>query len=190
MNSNLASSGNSSYMYRTTFSLVHSHFIKNLSVFGAWYLELGIWSYSKFRVSPHIPGNLIAAAKYQIPSTKYQLPVTASAPTRSATSVSPGTACFWPFLLLYSTSRQSCAGAGPGNASVQTPCARAASASAKLRQSCRPVRGPSSHALDSRLSGHQKRGPAGPLPVRLNPSLLPNLLCASAACAGGPGKGW
>src|SRR6185312_17026828 len=73
MNSNLASSGNSSYMYRTTFSLVHSHFIKNLSVFGAWYLELGIWSYSKFRVSPHIPGNLIAAAKYQVPTTSHRI---------------------------------------------------------------------------------------------------------------------
>src|SRR6185312_4389819 len=189
MNSNLASSGNSSYMYRTTFSLVHSHFIKKS--FRIRYLIFGTWNLVLLEVpsqSTHSQGNSIAAC--QIPSTKYQLPVTASAPTRSATSVSPGTACFWPFLLLYSASRQSCAGAGPGNASVQTPCARAASASAKLRQSCRPVRGPSSHALDSRLSGHQKRGPAGPLPVRLNPSLLPNLLCASAACAGGPGKGW
>src|SRR6185503_15924737 len=148
MNSNLASSGNSSYMYRTTFSFVHSHFIKKS--FRIRYLVFGTWNLVLLEVpsqSTHSQGNSIAAC--QIPSIKYQLPVTASAPTRSATSVSPGTACFWPFLLLYSASRQSCAGAGPGNASVQTPCARAASASAKLRQSCRPVRGPSSRALDS-----------------------------------------
>src|SRR5215469_1773250 len=49
-------------------------------------------------------------------------------PALPATSGWRGTACFWPFLPLYSTSHRSCAASGPDNASSRKPCARGGSA--------------------------------------------------------------
>src|SRR6185437_16475077 len=72
MNSNLASSGNSSYMYRTTFSLVHSHFIKKS--FRIRCLVFGTWNFVLLEVPSQSTHSRQFNCRCQVPTTSYQSP--------------------------------------------------------------------------------------------------------------------